>query len=27
MFLSAEDAQTGFEIKASDSVLSGGGDG
>ena len=27
MFLSAEDAQTGFEIKASDSVLSGGADG
>jgi len=27
MFSSAEDAQTGFEIKASDSVLSGGADG
>ena len=27
MSLSAEDAQTGFEIKASDSVLRGGGDG
>ena len=27
MFLPAEDAQTGFEIKASDSVLSGGSDG
>ena len=27
MSLSAEDAQTGFEIKASDSVLSGGDDG
>ena len=27
MSVSAEDAQTGFEIKASDSVLSGGDDG
>jgi flagellar protein FlgJ len=27
MSLSAEDAQTGFEFKASDSVMSGGGDG
>jgi len=27
MSLSAKDAQTGFEIKASDSVLRGGGDG